>query len=33
MMISGDTEEIDENLIGWKLVSVESKELEIELDF
>ena len=32
-MISGDSEELDDNLIGWELISVESKKLEIELDF
>ena len=33
MMISGDTEEIDDNLIDWKLVSVDSEKLEIDLEF
>ena len=32
-MINGDTEELDGNLTGWKLISVAPKELEIELDF
>ena len=32
-MISGDTEEIDDNLIDWKLVSVNPEKLEIDLEF
>ena len=33
LMISGDTEEVDDNLIDWKLVSVGPTKLEIDLEF
>ena len=31
MMLSGDNEEIDENLLSWTIVSVTSKRIEIDL--
>ena len=33
MMIEGDTNNVDENLIGWKLVSATPSKLEIFLEF
>ena len=33
MMLSGDSEEIDENLIAWKITAVEPKQIRVELEF
>ena len=33
MMISGDTEEVDDNLTGWQLFSISSTKIEIDLEF
>lgn len=33
MVISGDTEELDSNLQGWEIVSVDSKLIEIDITF
>ena len=33
MMLSGDSEEIDENLIAWKIIAVEPKQIRVELVF
>ena len=33
MMLSGDTDEVDENLTSWKIVLVESQIIGIELEF
>ena len=32
-MISGETKQLDDNLISWKLVSAEPSKLEIDLEF
>ena len=32
-MISGETKQLDDNLIGWKLVSAEPTKIEIDLEF
>ena len=33
LMISGDTEEVDENLVDWQLVTIDPEKLEIDLEF
>ena len=33
MMISGETEEVSDNLIGWQIVSISSTNIEIDLEF
>ena len=33
IMIEGETNQPDDNLISWKLVSVSSSKLEIELEY
>ena len=33
IMIEGETNQPDDNLISWKLVSVSSTKLEIELEY
>ena len=32
-MYKGDVDEIDDNLIGWEIVSVSEKLIEIDLEF
>ena len=32
-MISGETEEVDDNLIGWQIVSISSTNIDIDLEF
>ena len=33
LMVNGDTQLIDDNLMGWKLVSVRPTKIEIDLEF
>ena len=33
MMISGEEEEVDQNLLSWTIVEVTSKKIDIDLEF